>query len=185
MIDQRIKTINDSKISDAEKLINMAEKRKETLCKDDCMQCEKIIQTVYKDKEKTEAAKTMMSKSCVGKKEMALYGKNFPDNKCRNLTTDEIASAQNMMLYNHTEPQTTLPPTTTTPNDNQTNEQRSKRSILTDQLNAITFGRQYIEITHCSCSGDGCNDGSNQKPTFYLFIFLLSFSGFCQGNNLL
>merc|ERR1712136_212949 len=97
-----------------------------------------------------EAAKTMMSKSCVGKKEMALYGKNFPENKCRNLTTDEIASAQNMMLYNHTEPHTTLPPTTTTPQNNRTKEQRSKRSILTDQLNAITFGRQYIEITHCS-----------------------------------
>ena len=158
MIDQRIKTIESYNITNADKLIEMAEKRKETLCKDDCVRCEKIIQTVYKDREKTEAAKTMMSKSCVGQVEMTLYP-NFPDNKCITLTIDDIVKAQaNMMQYNGTQ------------------EKRSKRSILTDQLNAIVFGRQYIEITHCSCSGDGCNDGSIHKPTFYFFIFLAYFS---------
>ena len=158
MIDQRIKTIESYNITNADKLIEMAEKRKETLCKDDCVRCEKIIQTVYKDKEKTEAAKTMMSKSCVGQVEMTLYP-NFPDNKCQILTKDEIATAQaNMMSYNRT------------------TEKRSKRSILTDQLNAITFTRQSIEITRCLCSGDGCNDGSIHKPNFYFFIFFASFS---------
>ena len=158
MIDQRIETIKSYNISDADKLINMAEKRKEILCKDDCVRCEKIIQTVYKDKEKTEAAKTMMSKSCVGKEEMELYP-NFADNECQSITIDEIVEAQaNMMLYNRTE------------------EKRSKRSVLTDQLNAIIVGRQYIEITRCLCSEDGCNDGSSHNPTFYMVIFLASFS---------
>ena len=158
MIDQRIETIESHNISDTAKLINMAKKRKETLCKDDCVRCEKIIQTVYKDEGKTEAAKTMMSKSCVGQVEMELYT-DFPDNECRNLTIDDIVEAQaNMMSYNRTE------------------KKRSKRSILTDQLNAITFGRQYIEITRCLCSEDDCNDGSIHRPTFYFLIFLVSSS---------
>ena len=158
-IDQRIETIESHNISDVDKLINMAKKRKETLCKDDCVRCEKIIQTVYKDEEKTEAAKTMMSKSCVGQVEMELYT-DFPDNECRNLTIADIVEAQaNMMSFNRTE-----------------EKKRSKRSILTDQLNAITFGRQYIEITRCLCSEDSCNDGSIYRPTFYFFIFLVSSS---------
>ena len=148
-IEQNIKTIRSMNRSKADEQINALKKGMKNLCNNDCLFCQKATVKIYKDIEKKNLDKTMYSKDCIGKAGMALY-LNFPENSCRKLNAGEILG-----LYSN---------------------QMTSGSISEEQYNSLVLGITFTDTEICSCSEDGCNDGPINKPTGYIYIYVLSFS---------